>query len=67
VLSEDAVYHGAVSRGFVDMHAGKKTVPCFIMMTENGTWKSANTDRRPMLEYKEASFIFYHAGGFHIS
>jgi hypothetical protein len=67
VLSEDAVYHKAVKHAFIYLHAGHKSVPRFIMMTEYGSWKPAYTDGHPKLEYKEASFIFYCAGGFNIS
>jgi len=37
------------------------------VMTKYGSWKSACTDRRPMLEYKDALFIFYCDDCFSIS
>jgi hypothetical protein len=58
VCSEDAVYHGGVSNGFIYMHAGRKIVPCFIMMSENGTWKSAHTDRLVSRARVQGSFSY---------
>jgi hypothetical protein len=61
-----SICHKAVTYGFISMKR-QNSVAGFIMMTSYGNWTSVCTDRRPMIKEKEASSIFFSAGGFTIS